>query len=88
MSDGAAAVVMMSAQEADRRGIAPMGRFVGMVSVGTTPEDMTLGPIAAVPRLLERHGLGIGDIGLWELNEAFAVQVILCRDALAFRRTG
>lgn len=83
MSDGAAAVVMMSASEADRRAIAPMGRFVGMVSVGTAPEEMALGPIAAVPRLLERHGLGVADIGLWELNEAFAVQAILCRDALA-----
>jgi acetyl-CoA acetyltransferase family protein len=82
LSDGAAAVVMMSAHAAAARGLAPLGRFVGMVSVGTVPQDMVLGPIIAVPRLLARHGLEVGDIGLWELNEAFAVQAILCRDAL------
>lgn len=82
MSDGAAAVVMMSAREAKRRGLAPLGAFMGMVAVGTAPQDMALGPITAVPRLLARHGLGMEDIDLWEMNEAFAVQVILCRDAL------
>ncbi|WP_206241966.1 thiolase family protein [Novosphingobium terrae] len=82
LSDGAAAVVMMSARAAAAKGLEPMGRFVGMVAVGTAPEAMVLGPIAAVPRLLARHGLGVEDIGLWELNEAFAVQAILCRDAL------
>lgn len=82
LSDGAAALVMMSAHAAGARGLAPLGRFVGMVSVGTAPQDMVLGPITAVPRLLARHGLAVEDIGLWELNEAFAVQAILCRDAL------
>lgn len=82
LSDGAAAVVMMSAHAAATRGLAPLGRFVGMVSVGIAPQDMVLGPITAVPRLLARHGLAVEDIGLWELNEAFAVQAILCRDAL------
>lgn len=82
LSDGAAAVVMMSAGAARERGLAPLGRFKGMVSVGTAPEAMVLGPIAAVPLLLQRYGLVMDDIGLWELNEAFAVQAILCRDAL------
>lgn len=82
LSDGAAAVVMMSREQAGHLRLAPMGRFVGMVALGTAPEAMVLGPIAAIPRLLARHGLGMDDIGLWELNEAFAVQVILCRDAL------
>ncbi|WP_068092308.1 thiolase family protein [Novosphingobium rosa] len=82
LSDGAAAVVVMSAYAAQARGLAPMGRFAGMVSVGTAPQDMVLGPITAVPRLLARHGLAVADIGLWELNEAFALQAILCRDAL------
>jgi len=72
----------MAAQDAARRGLAPLGRFLGLASAGTAPEEMGLGPCAAVPRLLARHGLEVDDIDLWELNEAFAVQVLLCREKL------
>ncbi len=82
LSDGAAACVLMEARQAERRGLAPLGRYVGMAVAGTRPDEMGIGPVFAVPRLLERFGLEIDDIGLWELNEAFAVQVIYCRDRL------
>jgi len=82
LSDGAAALVLMSVDEASRRGLAPLGAYRGMAVAGCDPEEMGIGPVFAVPRLLERHGLTIDDIGLWELNEAFASQVIYCRDRL------
>ena len=82
LSDGSAAVVIMDAAVAARKGLAPLGRFVGMAVAGTEPDEMGIGPVFAVPRLLERFGLKMGDIGLWELNEAFAVQVVYCRDRL------
>ncbi|HEY1154470.1 MAG TPA: acetyl-CoA C-acyltransferase [Pseudolabrys sp.] len=82
LSDGASAVVLMEAREAARRGLAPLGRYVGMAVAGTKPDEMGIGPVFAVPKLLSRFGLSVGDIGLWELNEAFAVQVLYCRDKL------
>jgi len=82
LSDGAAASVMMSSKEAEKRGLTPLGIFRGFNVAGCEPDEMGIGPVFAVPRLLERHGLKIDDIGLWELNEAFAVQVIYCRDRL------
>ncbi|MEQ8296844.1 MAG: acetyl-CoA C-acyltransferase [Nitratireductor sp.] len=82
LSDGAAACVMMEAKDAERRGLAPLGIFRGFAVAGCEPDEMGIGPVFAVPRLLERHGLKVDDIGLWELNEAFAVQVIYCRDKL------
>ena len=82
LSDGASANVMMSAKEAERRGLTPLGIFRGFAVAGCEPDEMGIGPVFAVPRLLERHGLKVDDIGLWELNEAFAVQVIYCRDRL------
>jgi acetyl-CoA C-acetyltransferase/acetyl-CoA acyltransferase len=82
LSDGSAALVLMEASEASRRGLEPLGRFVGMAVAGTDPDEMGIGPVFAVPRLLERNGLKMDDIGLWELNEAFAVQVVYCRDRL------
>ena len=82
LSDGAAALVLMEAKAAQTRGLEPLGRFMGFAVAGCAPDEMGVGPVYAVPRLLERHGLKIGDIGLWELNEAFAVQVIYCRDRL------
>jgi acetyl-CoA C-acetyltransferase len=82
LSDGAAAVVVMSAEEAEHRELAPLGRFRGIVARGCEPDEMGIGPVFAVPELLRRHGLGVQDIGLWELNEAFAVQVLYCRDRL------
>lgn len=82
LSDGASANVMMSAKEADKRGLAPLGIFRGFAVAGCAPDEMGIGPVFAVPRLLERHGLKVDDIGLWELNEAFAVQVLYCRDRL------
>ncbi|MBV6418785.1 MAG: 3-ketoacyl-CoA thiolase [Steroidobacteraceae bacterium] len=81
-SDGAAACVVMDAKLAERRGITPLGIFRGFTVAGCEPDEMGIGPVFAVPRLLERAGLGVNDIGLWELNEAFAVQVIYCRDKL------
>ena len=81
-SDGAAACVVMDARLAERRGITPLGIFRGFTVAGCEPDEMGIGPVFAVPRLLERAGLSISDIGLWELNEAFAVQVIYCRDKL------
>jgi acetyl-CoA C-acetyltransferase len=82
LSDGASAAVLMSDKEAARRGLAPMGVFRGLAVAGCAPDEMGIGPVFAVPRLLERHGLRMDDIGLWELNEAFASQVIYCRDRL------
>ncbi|AHD10818.1 acetyl-CoA C-acyltransferase [Phaeobacter gallaeciensis] len=82
LSDGAAAVVMMEANEASRRGLDPMGAFRGFCVAGCAPDEMGIGPVHAVPRLLERHGLTVVDIDLWELNEAFASQALYCRDKL------
>ena len=82
LSDGASAAIVMEAGLAERRGLSPLGRYVGMAVAGTKPDEMGIGPVFAVPKLLERFGLGIDDIGLWELNEAFAVQVLYCRDTL------
>jgi acetyl-CoA C-acetyltransferase len=82
LSDGASACVLMSDTEAARRGIAPMGVFRGFAVAGCEPDEMGIGPVFAVPRLLERAGLTMDDIGLWELNEAFASQVLYCRDRL------
>ena len=82
LSDGAAALVLMEAGTAGRRGLEPLGFYRGMAVAGCAPEEMGIGPIAAVPRLLERMGLGVADVDLWELNEAFAVQALLCRDRL------
>ena len=82
LSDGASANVMMNATEAERRGLEPLGVFRGFAVAGCEPDEMGIGPVFAVPRLLERHGLKVDDIGLWELNEAFAVQVLYCRDKL------
>src|SRR5690606_38165715 len=72
LSDGASACALMEAGEAARRGLQPLGRYVGMAVAGTEPDEMGIGPVFAVPRLLERFGLKVSDIGLWELNEAFA----------------
>ena len=82
LSDGASACVVMSDKEAARRGLEPMGVFRGLAVAGCDPDEMGIGPVFAVPRLLERHGLTIDDIDLWELNEAFASQVLYCRDKL------
>jgi len=82
LSDGASACVLMEARLAEKRGLAPLGRYLGMAVAGTRPDEMGIGPVFAVPRLLERFGLGIEDIGLFELNEAFAVQVLYCQDQL------
>jgi acetyl-CoA C-acetyltransferase len=82
LSDGAGAVVVMEAGEAARRNLTPLGIYRGMVVIGCEPGEMGIGPVFAIPALLKRHGLGIDDIGLWELNEAFAVQTVYCRDAL------
>ncbi|MEO8738598.1 MAG: acetyl-CoA C-acyltransferase [Casimicrobiaceae bacterium] len=81
-SDGASACVVMSAREAARRGLQPMGIFRGFAVAGCEPDEMGIGPAIAVPKLLERAGKSVADIGLWELNEAFAVQVLYCRDRL------
>jgi len=82
LSDGASATVVMSDKEAARRGLKPLGIFRGFVAAGCEPDEMGIGPVYAIPRLLKRHNLKIDDIGLWELNEAFAVQVLYCRDKL------
>ena len=82
LSDGASACVVMDAKLAERRGLEPLGVFRGFAVAGCEPDEMGIGPVFAVPRLLERQGLGIDDVDLWELNEAFAVQVIYCRDRL------
>ncbi len=82
LSDGAAAVVVMEAKEAERRGLEPMGRFVSWAAAGCEPDEMGIGPIFAIPKLLKRQGLTVQDIDLWELNEAFASQCVYARDFL------
>ena len=82
LSDGAAAVVLMDSQLAQKRGLAPLGFYRGFAVAGCEPGEMGIGPVFAVPKLLKQHGLKIDDIGLWELNEAFAVQTVYCRDTL------
>lgn len=82
LSDGAAAVVVMDSKEAEKQGLEPLGAFKGFAVAGCEPDEMGIGPIYAVPRLLERHGLKIDDIDLWELNEAFASQCLYSRDTL------
>ena len=82
LSDGAAGLVMMSAKEADKAGLEPLGAFRGFAVAGCEPDEMGIGPVYAVPRLLERAGLKVEDIDLWELNEAFASQALYCRDTL------
>jgi len=82
LSDGAAVTLLMSAQQAQRRGLKPLGIYRGYAVAGCKPDEMGIGPVFAVPKLLARHGLKVSDIGLWELNEAFACQVIYCRDQL------
>jgi acetyl-CoA C-acetyltransferase len=82
LSDGAAAVVIMDSDEARNRGLNPLGFYRGMVVRGCDPGEMGIGPVFAVPDLLKRHGLTVDDIGLWELNEAFAVQTVYCRDTI------
>ena len=82
LSDGAASVVLMEAKEAEKRGIKPLGAFRGWAAAGCAPDEMGIGPVFAVPRLLERHGLTVDDIDLWELNEAFASQCLYSADRL------
>ncbi|MGN0097097.1 MAG: acetyl-CoA C-acyltransferase [Corynebacterium sp.] len=82
LSDGAAAVVLMEKDEAARRGLEPLGTYRGIAVAGCEPDEMGIGPIYAVPKLLEQHGLTVDDIDLWELNEAFASQAVYCRDQL------
>jgi acetyl-CoA C-acetyltransferase len=82
LADGAAACVMMEARAAERAGLQPLGAFRGFAVAGCEPDEMGIGPVFAVPKLLQRHGLKVQDIGLWELNEAFASQAIYCRDRL------
>jgi acetyl-CoA acetyltransferase family protein len=82
LSDGASASVLMEEKLAEQRGLTPLGRYIGMAVAGTAPDEMGIGPVFAIPKLLERFGLKMEDIGLWELNEAFAVQVLYCRDKL------
>ncbi len=82
LSDGASAAVLMEAAEAGRRGVQPLGAYRGIAIAGCAPDEMGIGPVFAVPKLLRQHGLRVEDIGLWELNEAFAVQALYCRDRL------
>jgi acetyl-CoA C-acetyltransferase len=82
LSDGASACVIMEAGLAERRGLQPLGRYVGMAVAGTDPDEMGIGPVFAVPKLLKRFGLSVDDVDVWELNEAFAVQVLYCQDRL------
>jgi acetyl-CoA C-acetyltransferase len=82
LSDGSSASVLMEESLASKRGLTPLGRYVGMAVAGTEPDEMGIGPVFAIPKLLQRFNLKMDDIGLWELNEAFAVQVLYCRDTL------
>jgi len=82
LSDGSSSSVLMEEKIASQRGLQPLGRYVGMAVGGTEPDEMGIGPVVAIPKLLKRFGLKMDDIGLWELNEAFAVQVLYCRDNL------
>src|SRR3979409_2008577 len=79
-SDGASVCIVMDAKRAEKKGLSPLGIFRGFQVAGCEPDEMGIGPVFAVPKLLAKAGLGVEDIGLWELNEAFAVQVIYCRD--------
>ncbi|NLZ40843.1 MAG: acetyl-CoA C-acyltransferase, partial [Comamonadaceae bacterium] len=81
-SDGAGACVLVHEKLAERQGLAPLGRFLGFAVAGCEPDEMGIGPVFAVPKVLQRLGLKVGDIDLWELNEAFAVQVLYCADKL------
>ena len=81
-SDGAGAVVVMNEKLAEQRGLKPLGRFLGFAVAGCEPDEMGIGPVFAVPKVLKRLGLTVADIDLWELNEAFAVQVLYCADTL------
>jgi acetyl-CoA C-acetyltransferase len=81
-SDGAGACVVMNEELANQRGLKPLGRFLGFAVAGCEPDEMGIGPVFAVPKVLKRLGLSVADIDLWELNEAFAVQVLYCRDKL------
>ncbi len=82
LSDGSSACVLMEAKEAEKRGLKPLGAYRGMAVAGCDPGEMGIGPVFAVPKLLKQHGLSMDDIGIWELNEAFASQVLYCRDRL------
>ena len=82
LSDGAAAVVLMERAEAEKRGLVPLGTYRGIAVAGCEPDEMGIGPVFAIPKLLEQHGLTVDDIDLWELNEAFASQALYCRDTL------
>jgi acetyl-CoA C-acetyltransferase len=82
LSDGAAALVLMEAKEAEKRGLKPLGAYRGMAVAACDPDEMGIGPVFAVPKLLKQHGLKMDDIGIWELNEAFASQVLYIRDKL------
>ena len=82
LSDGAAALVLMDAKEAERRGLEPLGAYRGLAVAGCHPDEMGIGPVFAIPKLLQKHGLKVDDIDLWELNEAFASQVLYCRNTL------
>ncbi|ABC64510.1 acetyl-CoA C-acyltransferase [Erythrobacter litoralis] len=82
LSDGSSASVLMEAKVAEQKGLEPLGRYVGMAVAGTEPDEMGIGPVFAIPKLLEQTGIKHDDVGLWELNEAFAVQVLYCRDKL------
>ena len=82
LSDGASASLLMEASEAERRGLQPIGAYRGIAVAGCAPDEMGIGPVFAVPKLLQQHGLKVNDIGLWELNEAFAVQALYCRNRL------
>jgi acetyl-CoA C-acetyltransferase len=82
LSDGSSAQVVMDAKLAEQKGLEPLGIYRGIAVAGCEPDEMGIGPVFAVPKLLKQHGLSVDDIGLWELNEAFAVQVIYCRDKL------
>ncbi len=82
LSDGSSAQLLMDAKLAEKEGLEPLGIYRGMAVAGCAPDEMGIGPVFAVPKLLKQHGLSVDDIGLWELNEAFAVQVIYCRDQL------
>ncbi|NUS59244.1 MAG: acetyl-CoA C-acyltransferase, partial [Streptomycetaceae bacterium] len=82
LSDGASASVLMESGEAERRGLEPLGVYRGMAVAGCGPDEMGIGPVFAIPKLLKQHNLTIDDIGLWELNEAFASQALYCRDEL------
>ena len=82
LSDGSSAQLLMDSKVAEREGLEPLGIYRGLAVAGCEPDEMGIGPVFAVPKLLKQHGLSVDDIGLWELNEAFAVQVIYCRDQL------